>query len=67
MRYKTLTHSLEHELDKLVERMLGDGWELYGNPYHGSGMFCQVVIKPLAGLNFKTEKVNVLEAILSDN
>lgn len=68
MRYKTLTHTLEHELDRMVEKMCNDGWELYGNPYYGGGMFCQVVIKPLVGLSFfQTERVNVLEAILSDN
>jgi hypothetical protein len=50
MEYKLCAAETAEELNKEVNRLLADGWALYGGPFISSGtsakqMFCQALTK----------------------
>lgn len=44
-KYKTLEHSVAHQLDEEVEQYLKSGWQLYKHQYYNGFRYIQVVIK----------------------
>jgi hypothetical protein len=61
IEYKVVSNGTSHRLEEEVNRMLKEGWELYGNlcTHDGGGTFGTVLSQALVMYDKKDDKTNV--------